>query len=75
MEVSSFLFTEYSCLDLTEAHAVTRGSETVKGLRQELVEKPSTLRMMDSLLNSAGKGCFCSLSLFMLLPICIFKFT
>ncbi|KAL9303354.1 hypothetical protein ACSQ67_020617 [Phaseolus vulgaris] len=48
MEVSS-------CLDLTKANAVTRGTETVKGLRQELLENPSTLRMMVSLLNSAGK--------------------
>jgi len=45
MEVSGFLFTELPCLDLTEANAVTRGTETVKGLRQELVEKPSSLRM------------------------------
>jgi len=41
----------------------------VKGLRQELLENPSTLRMMVSLLNSAGKVAFVRF-----LCLCYWKF-
>jgi len=41
---SSFLFNEKRCFDLTEANAVTKGTEIVKGLRQAPMEKLSRLK-------------------------------
>ena len=52
-----FVLWLFVCLALTEANAVTRGNETVKGLRPELVIKPGSQRMMVWPQNNAGNGC------------------